>query len=89
MIAIAAYDATLEREGDIYGCHRSVVTPREPVATIRVTVMASGADLDKFMTMLAAVTGQAVRDPRPAEDRSRPTSAEAETADYRRRRLLP
>ena len=64
MIAIAAYDATIEREGDIYGCHRSVVTPREPVATIRVTVMASGADLDKFMAMLAAVTGEQQADPR-------------------------
>lgn len=59
MIAITKYDATAEHvQDEVYGCSSRVVSPREPMATINLQVVASGADLDKFMAMLAIITGQ-------------------------------
>lgn len=67
MIAITKYDAQITGDrSDVWGTGRSMIGPREPVATINLTVVASGADLDKFMKMLEAVTGQAR--PNPGSD---------------------
>lgn len=78
MIAVTEYSMEERYERDILyhrGMPVGATVLREPTATIRLEVIASGADLDKFMTMLETITGQ--RHPRPAPTENAPVFGSA------------
>lgn len=63
MIALASFRIDHEKEASCYGNAPSPIgaTARTPVAEVRLTVLASGPDLDKLLAMLAAMMPDVTR----------------------------